>query len=655
MFVNTVVLNGARAPVTAATIFQSDTAEVTRTLSLELKNGRNVVKISDVSGVIHLDSPRISGAPNGVRIVDVVCNKKPGGEDPNPEIAAIMKKGKTLYAEREVRREQVGLLDGFKRLFSPDPRMWSTAPAGVRAVGGANISEFVDSYGQQKLALQSASQILDEEIAELEKELATLRAARKGETSAIITATLVAESDVKAELKLTYLVSGAMWRPFYDLHATTLDGQPSKDVSMRYCATIVQGTGEDWNDVALTLSTADAQAQRQLAIPVLRPLKVTAPNGRVTGNYGGGLPAASAPGTLPSTVVSDTATSRQPSDVAAREATARSASHETPSPFAPPKVVTVEDSPGSTVPAYRRAMMRMHRDQTMSAVSLDSESLPPVPQPAPTSAPPPQAPPGPATPLQPLTPSTFAQANSPSRSALSVAYRIDGAVTIPSDGEKHRLTIALLNFKTKLSYMCVPRQSPIVYILSKVENTSAYDLLPGTVNVYMNDRFVTRTSIDFISVNESFECVLGVDTSIKVSYRQDEKTEREPRRSFAEPQKTTTQTMVTTIINRHNHGIPELIIRESIPLGSEEDKVSVVLRKPVGLADAKDGQTILDRVETGDGESAMAKVRWTEVVDGKGGEKDGMFEWIHAIPAGKKVSFEVQWDVKSPGDVRLAE
>ena len=73
------------------------------------------------------------------------------------------------------------------------------------------------------------------------------------------------------------VISGVTWRPFYDLHATSVDGQPSRDVSLRYCVAITQSTGEDWENMALTLSTASSQALRQLTVPVLSPHKIIVP------------------------------------------------------------------------------------------------------------------------------------------------------------------------------------------------------------------------------------------------------------------------------------------------------------------------------------------------------------------------------------------
>ena len=162
------------------------------------------------------------------------------------------------------------------------------------------LFKFLDEFTQRKFKVQRAVQALDKQISDLEKKLAIVRESRMGQVNTVITATIVAATEAKIDLKVTYrqfysllllccilnhvfiVVHGVTWRPFYDLHATSVDGQPSKAVSMRYCATIVQCTGEDWNDMTLTLSTSSSQAHRQLSVPSLKPLRVAVPVRRVS-------------------------------------------------------------------------------------------------------------------------------------------------------------------------------------------------------------------------------------------------------------------------------------------------------------------------------------------------------------------------------------
>ena len=155
-------------------------------------------------------------------------------------------------------------------------------------------------------------------------------------------------------------------------------------------------------------------------------------------------------------------------------------------------------------------------------------------------------------------------------------------------------------------------------------------------------------------MNESFECVLGVDTALRVVYHTDARTVHEPARSFAEPTKTTTSTVAITVANKHTFDVADLVVRNTIPLGNEEAKIKVMLWKPDGLALAKADEEIAIALED-ISEVKEAKVRWAKVEDGKGGEKDGMYEWVCGIPAGKKVQLETVWDVKAPGELKWEE
>ena len=98
-----------------------------------------------------------------------------------------------------------------------------------------------------------------------------------------------------------------------------------------------------------------------------------------------------------------------------------------------------------------------------------------------------------------------------------------------------------------------------------------------------------------------------------------------------------------TIANSHPFDIADLLVRDTIPLGDDDAGIRVTLRKPEGLARATDGEEIIVGAE---GEAV--RVRWGAVENGFGGEKDGMYEWVCGVPAGKKVVLETVWEVQTP-------
>ncbi len=60
--------------------------------------------------------------------------------------------------------------------------------------------------------------------------------------------------DTECQLQLSYIVYGPNWQPIYDLRVNT----ETKKTTIEYNALIKQKTGEDWTDVKLQLSTAQA-------------------------------------------------------------------------------------------------------------------------------------------------------------------------------------------------------------------------------------------------------------------------------------------------------------------------------------------------------------------------------------------------------------
>lgn len=73
------------------------------------------------------------------------------------------------------------------------------------------------------------------------------------------------------------------------------------------------------------------------------------------------------------------------------------------------------------------------------------------------------------------------------------------------------------------------------------------------------------------------------------------------------------------------------------------------MRRPEGLAGAKDGESV--DLGASAASDAGLEVGWEKLTDGKGGEKEGMFEWKWNVDSGAKVKLEAEWEVKAPADI----
>ena len=423
-----------------------------------IQAGGNVIEIRGISSNIDVESPRVHGLGRDARVFDVSCNTSTAHEPlwcdrkQAEDLKELRAERVRVHAERKAREREAALLD-------------DAAAATVREKG-VDVA-LMDQLLERKRDTTKAVMELKDQLKDLERKIRVLESGFVGKCETTIVATVIGKREHQVSFQLTYckcavcncidahhsllagfaVVRGVSWRPSYDLHATTLDGHTSPDVSLVYCANITQTTGEDWNNVALTLSNASSQTLKSLSVPTLSPLTLmpTATNtsrGRV--DYQSGV-----------TIVP-------------------------PPPF-PPSFPPLPMT--AMMPTMRASVRSRSSSPDWSSRSRSPRGIRAEARPAAAIAPP------------------QVDAAAADRSPLALAYRVEGAVTLPSDGLAHRIAIAVLDFQAEIKYVCAPRMNTAVFIEASVKNTSEYELLAGPVSVFMDGGFVTKTSLGVSSIS----------------------------------------------------------------------------------------------------------------------------------------------------------
>ena len=72
-----------------------------------------------------------------------------------------------------------------------------------------------------------------------------------------------------------------------------------------------------------------------------------------------------------------------------------------------------------------------------------------------------------------------------------------------------KVSVATINLKPTFEYETVPKLSQHAFLKAKVKNESHYPLLAGPANVFLDQSFVTKTSLKSVSPKEEFSCSLG--------------------------------------------------------------------------------------------------------------------------------------------------
>ncbi len=253
-----------------------DRAQVTRLVSLTC-GARVPVTFEGIPPVAAQDSFRArvaGGAIDGMRAELVTREKEfsPKAEAVNRQLEALDQE--LAAASDQVARAQAQAQVGRKyteiasQLVSremaaekPDVKAWQAGFDASLASGVAAARALADANAKvRELNLKRAE--LRNQHAQL-----MLAAAKQSWTVEVLASCPAGRA---AELALTYLVGGSSWNPAYEARAEEGAGA----VEFSTWATVTQATGEDWSQVALTLSTA--VPSQNATPPDLKVLKVSA-------------------------------------------------------------------------------------------------------------------------------------------------------------------------------------------------------------------------------------------------------------------------------------------------------------------------------------------------------------------------------------------
>ncbi|XP_019854214.1 PREDICTED: protein F37C4.5-like isoform X1 [Amphimedon queenslandica] len=98
----------------------------------------------------------------------------------------------------------------------------------------------------------------------------------------------------------------------------------------------------------------------------------------------------------------------------------------------------------------------------------------------------------------------------------NASFTIPRTASIPSDNTEHKVTVAIIDLEPDFSYTSVPRLSSSTFLQAAVKNSSEYALLGGPANIFLDNNFLSKSTIPSTSPNEEFTTSLGVDDSIRI-------------------------------------------------------------------------------------------------------------------------------------------
>lgn len=257
-------------PIKDVTVYE-DRAQVVRILDYKASDSGEVeLKLINLPTTLYENSVRAEVLSNNAGIIEVsseVVRGKPAEIGTSERSIEITEEIKLIDTESEVLRSRADLLSSYYKNMVPSRgKIMNKNTLFDDVVNEDNLNAFAEGLdkfadeinliNEKETKLTKKKSILNKEMNKIVDDMMVLsNASLKSTTIADILLNVpekVSENSEIISIKLIYNVYGCSWRPSYDIRVIKQDNS----VELAYYGQVINGSGEDWNETQLYLSTA---------------------------------------------------------------------------------------------------------------------------------------------------------------------------------------------------------------------------------------------------------------------------------------------------------------------------------------------------------------------------------------------------------------
>jgi uncharacterized protein (TIGR02231 family) len=278
----------AVSSITAATVY-ADRAVVTRTARIDLPAGQSELTFAGLPAELSDQSLQVAGRGTAATILDVNARVVYTEKTSDPRVLAAEADLNGLQHQDRVLKDKAAALDQQRALLAKIETAVTQPPAKDATVPRPSFDDWqklLTFSSDNSARLTADRQTLDNDrealalkITAAQARLDELRGNQTGRLATkTVTVRVAAPQAGSLDVSLAYAVNGASWTPAYDARLHTEE----RTVALTYFGVVRNATGEDWKDIALTLSTArpnlggSAPELYPWIVDVLRPMAGTA-------------------------------------------------------------------------------------------------------------------------------------------------------------------------------------------------------------------------------------------------------------------------------------------------------------------------------------------------------------------------------------------
>ncbi|MBN1360121.1 MAG: DUF4139 domain-containing protein [Sedimentisphaerales bacterium] len=459
----------ASGTVRRVTVYHGQ-ALVTRAIEVELSEDTTELVVGDLPPNIIPESI-YAQTSDGVQVLSVRYRQQAVRDDTREEVRQLDAQMDALrhdlkYATEQLEHAQAQwkMFEGLKDFtVSAEHSDLDRGLLTYEPIG--NLTKLIEQKGleylERRLELEDKIAGLNKDLELLERKRQELMAGQsRTEREALIF--LSGGRGKTISLELSYLVTGANWQQQYNLRA-----DPDRStVAIEYNAVVNQTSGEDWNGVALSLSTAEPTMVA--AAPILEPMLVGLSGRMVAQQFQQQIAQPQQmPGMPPTAQVRELQMSRR--ENVKKGIAANSELNE----LATQNQFLFFNADRREAQEFQRQMAEIARIE-----------------------------------------------------GVSVTYELPGRLTLPSRSDQQLLSIATIAAKGQFTLIASPLLTDYVYLQAEILNGSDTVLLPGPASIFRDGQFVGKGEVPLVTIGDKFIAGFGIDSQVQVTRELEDKTTR---------------------------------------------------------------------------------------------------------------------------------
>lgn len=529
-------------------VVYSDRATVTREAKVEIPAGAHHLVFKGLPVGLLTDSLRVSGNSEAKVVFGALTHKRETSEDfvvpRTNELNELLLQEKAAIKGYEAEKLALTEANEFlktwaKQVFFGQGQNAEGTPLQYNAWVSAS-----DALSGKILENLKAGLALDEKIRDSNNKIAKINADLReirGGQKQTHTVFVPFESDQKTTLNvvLSYQVSGVGWTPIYDAR---LD-MTTKKLAFSHFGSVWQNTGEDWENIALTLSTA--QPGRGAALPETNSvwLSIYKP------------PVQTFPGAMEASPSYVQAVENDKEAMLERALKMGDSTIPVPVETPSDRLQLPEEGEGGgggEDPLHRWRRLQEER------VLREAETTPVVTQ---------------------INTGGFVG-----------EYKVTGPATVKSDGAQTKLSIGEVSAEPELYVQIKPQITTEAYIVAKIKLKGETPILPGQVSLFRDGAFIGQSTInDLIRPGEEAKVYFGVDDGVTV--KRDMLKDQSAETGLI-AKSSVTEKNFSTIIKNHNKYPVQYEVVEVIPSSKDERIVVAIVNDKTTAGYEKDFEKV---------------------------------------------------------------